>query len=88
MKVKKHLITHLAKGVLANAFEEMNKGIEKALNSGALNLDSWNENVNPMILPKIIAIALLEDSATQLNGKGTCFEKEMSNEIKNLKLFL
>lgn len=78
----------LALQMLKNSQREMESKINKALNSGALDLDEWDENSNSMILPKIIVKAILEDEAEQYSAKGTCFEKEVKKEVANLKCFI
>jgi len=81
-------IKNLAVEMLTMALPKMEELIEKALNSGALDIDSWDSNSNPMILPKTILIAVLETEAEQYKCKGSSFEKPMNKEIKNLKYFL
>ena len=67
---------------------EMEKSIEKALNCGALDIDSWDEKNNPAILPKIIVMAVLQNEAEQYSAGGTCFEKEVNKNVKNLRCFI
>jgi len=81
-------IKALALQMLKNSQREMEAKIDKALNSGALDLDEWDENSNSMILPKIIVKAIIEDEADQYSAKGTAFEKEVKKEVTNLKCFL
>ena len=50
------------------------KNIKKALTCGALDTEAWDEKNAPMILPKIIAIAVLESEANQYKAEGTPFE--------------
>jgi hypothetical protein len=38
--------------------------IDAALNSGAIEIDSWQEDDSPMVLPKIIITAILENEST------------------------
>jgi phage gp36-like protein len=84
----KEKIIEITEQILDEAYIHMKKKIQKALNSGAIDIDSWDEKTNPYILPKKIVIAILEDEALQYNGTGTCFEKEIKKDVKNLKLFL
>lgn len=81
-------IKALALKMLQNSQKEMEAKIDKALNSGALDIDAWDENINSQILPKIITKAILENEADQYSAKGTSFEKEVKKEVKNLKYFL
>ena len=78
----------LTENFLADAYIAMEKKIEKAIQSGSLDIDSWEENNNPAIIPKIIVTALLEDESKQWSCEGSSFQKEMRKEINNLKLFL
>ena len=66
----------------------MESKIDGALNSGAIDIDSWQEDDSPMVLPKIIITAILENESTQYQGKGTSFEKKIKKEVKNLKYFI
>jgi len=88
MKNKKVQIETHVKNMLEYANKDMIKKITKALNSSAIDVDGWEPDNNPMILPKIILIAILETEAEQYKATGTCFEKQVKKEVKNLKLFL
>jgi len=85
---KKNKIKSLAEDMIKESFEAMIKKVEKALNSGAIDVDSWDENNSPMILPKCIVTAILQDESTQYEGKGTSFEKQVRKEVKNIRYFL
>jgi len=85
---KKKKIKALAKKMLKNSLKEMEAKIDKALNSGALDIDNWDENSNSMILPKVIVVAIMETEADQYKGSGTSFEKEVKKEVRNLKCFI
>jgi hypothetical protein len=58
------------------------------ITNGAIDINSWDENNSPMILPKIIVTAILEQESTQYNGQGTSFEKEVKKGVRNLRYFL
>jgi len=81
-------IKKLVKELLKESNKAMINNIDKVLNSGCLDVEDWNENNNPMILPKSILIALLEYEIEQYSSKGTCFEKQINKEVKNIKYFL
>ena len=66
----------------------MIKKIDRALNSGALDIENWNEKTSPMILPKTIATAILESEATQYSARGTSFERRIKRDVKNLRYFI
>lgn len=85
---KKNKIKQLAIDMLKESHEAQIKLVEKALNSGALAVDEWDENSNPLIMPRIIVTAVLQSESEQYDGKGTSFEKEVKKEVKNLKIFL
>lgn len=85
---KRDKIKEFAKQMLEISQQEMEKKIDKALNSGGLDIDNWDENCNSMILPKIIIKAILEDEADQYSAKGTSFEKEIKKEVANLKCLI
>lgn len=85
---KKEIVSKLVNEILTDSLENMKKNISKAIDSGAIDIDSWDNNNHPMILPKIIVTALLERESEQYKGKDTCFEKEVKKGVKNLKYFL
>lgn len=67
---------------------EMLRKIDRVLDSGVIDIDEWDENTNPMILPKCIVTALLQNEATQYDGKGTSFEKQIKKDVKNISYYL
>lgn len=85
---KKEKIKGLVSDMLKESYEAMLKKIDKALNSGAVDIDKWNDKINPMILPKCIVTAILENESTQYLGIGTSFEKEVKKEVKNIRYFI
>ena len=82
---KKNKIKSLVTDMLNESHEAMVKKIDKALNSGADDVDDWDETHNPMILPKCIVTAILQNESTQYEGKGTTFEKQVKKEVQNIK---
>lgn len=85
---KKQKISALASGMLKQSYEAMEKKIEKALNVGAIDVDGWDENNAPMILPKCIVMALLLDESEQYSAKGTSFERQIKKEVLNIRQFI
>ena len=85
---KKKRIEYICNEMLDNSVEAIRDQIKKSLNSGALDIDNWDENNNPMIIPKVIMIAVLKNEAEQYSSKGTCFEKQINREVKNLINFI
>ena len=88
MQAKKNKIKKLVKEMLINSNYEMLKKIDKALNSGAVDVESWDENNNSMILPKIILIAILENEADQYKATGTVFENEVKKGVRYLRYMI
>lgn len=62
--------------------------VERAINSGAIDPDYWDERNEDMILPKCIVIAILEDVADNCKTNNKTIKRQMNREIKNLKLFI
>ena len=82
-QIKVHVID-----MLDQSYSAMITKVDKALNSGAIDIDGWDPKCNPMILPKIIVTAILKNESCQYEGKGTSFEKEIKKEVNNLRLFI
>lgn len=78
----KEKIKSLVIDMINDSHDAMIKKIDNILNSGAVDLNQWNET---MILPKSILSALLQYEASQYDGSGTCFEKEVKNNVKKIK---
>ena len=85
---KKDKIKALALQQLERSHADMIKKIDKAMNSGAVDPESWSPLFGPMILVNCIVGAILEDEATQYNGGGTSYAKEMKADIKNIRRFI
>ena len=85
---KKDKIKSLVTDMLQESYEDMLKKVDKVLNSGSINIDSWEESINPMVLPKCIITAILKNESTQYEGKGTSFEKYIKKEVRNIRYFL
>ena len=88
MKSNKEQIAELVKDMLTESYEAMLKKIDKVLNSGCVDTESWNKDNSPMILPKCIVTAILQNESTQYEGKGTSFEKQVKKEVRNIRYFL
>jgi hypothetical protein len=87
-KEKSDKIKSIVLEMLNESHEAMVKKIDKALTCGAIDVESWSESNAPMILPKCIVIAILQNEATQYDGKGTSFEKQIKKEVSSLRCFL
>jgi hypothetical protein len=88
MKSNKQKIKGLVKDMLIESHKKALKSIDKAINSGCVDIDGWDEENAPMILPKCILTAILEDEAKQYTARGTTYEKQMKKEVKNIQYFL
>ncbi|MFT6841803.1 MAG: hypothetical protein ACI8Q1_000238 [Parvicella sp.] len=87
-KRKRSKIKKLVKDLLIQSHKEALRKIDYALYSGAISLDDWDEDDTPLILPKSITVAILEEEAGQYRATGTSYEKKMNKEIKNIRRFL
>ena len=85
---KREKIRQLVLGMLNKSHDTMTKKIDKLLDSGAVDIDSWDEVSNSMILPKCIVTAILQNESHQYEGKGTSFEKQVKKEVNNLLYFI
>lgn len=85
---KKDRIRELVIDMLNDSHAAMIGKVDKVLKSRAINIDSWDEEINPMIIPKCIITAILQNESHQYEGKGTSFEKQVKKEVKNINYFL
>jgi hypothetical protein len=85
---KKEVIKAYSSKMLEQSYEDMIKKIDKVINSGSVDVESWDVNSNPYVLVRSILSAILDVEAQEYNGVGTSFEKGMKREIKNIKLFI
>lgn len=87
-KTKKEIIKNLAEEMLIQSHEAMIKKVNFLLESGAIDIESWSIDDAPMIIPKCIVAAILQNESVQYEAKGTSFESKVKKEIKNLKCFI
>jgi hypothetical protein len=85
---KKEKIKSLIVDSLNESHQIMINNIDKVFNSGAVDIDAWDENISPMILPKTIITAILKNESTQYDGKGTSFYKKIKKDSENILLFI
>lgn len=85
---KKQSIKNRVEELLNDSYLDAKKKIDKAINSGAIDIENWDPEYQSWVLPKIIVTAILENEAQDYTGKGTSFEKYVKKEVSNLKLFL
>lgn len=85
---KKARVKTLVQDLLNDSHTAMMSKIDSVLNSGAIDIDFWDENSAPMILPKCIATAIMQNEIHQYEAKGTSFEKRIQKEVKNIQYYL
>jgi hypothetical protein len=85
---KKEKIQKLVLEMLKTSHEAAIKKSETVFNTGAIDVDGWDENNSPMILPKCIVTAILESEAYQYGAKGTSFERRVKKEVRNIRYFI
>lgn len=90
MENNKQKVKELSMEILSYIVSEMEKDIDRAINSGALDISKWDENVKPMVIPKSIVLVLITKQTynTTLNGKNTSLEKLVKSNVKNLLNFI
>ena len=62
--------------------------IDKLFEAKAINIEAWDVDNTPMIIPKCILAALLDQAILSYNGRGTGYKRQMTKEIKNIRYFL
>ncbi len=87
-KEKKTRIHTITKTILQASHDAMIEKIDKVINSSAVDIDSWETNKNPLVLPMCIANALLQIESDQLNLSGSSFEKQVKKEVRNIRRFI
>lgn len=81
----KNKIIKLAIEMIEESKDAMISKLHKLIDSGHIDVDSWDENDAPMILPKCIVSALLDSEINQYSGKDTLFENSNKKIIKNIR---
>ena len=87
-KQKKAKIAKLAKSILKDSYKAGLAKIDKALNSGAIDISNWDDKCSPMVVPKTIVTAVLMNESRQYDGRGTFVEKQVKKDAKNIDYFL
>ena len=85
---KQSKIKSLVAEMLQDSHEAMLKKLDTVFNSGCIDADGWDEKSSPMVLPKSIVTALLESESVQFSGRGTCHEKQVKKEVRNIRYFI
>lgn len=82
-KIHKHV-----RDMLKESHKKALLSLDRVLNSGCIDMERWDEENAPMILPKTILTAILEDEANQYTARGTKYEKQMKKEVRNIRMFI
>lgn len=85
---KRNKINRLVFDMLSESYQHMVLKIDEVLDSGAVDVNGWDEGNSPMILPKCIVTAILKRESEQYEGKGTGFEKQLKKTSENIKHFI
>jgi len=86
---KQEAIKKIVFEMLENDLCNINEKIDRALKSGCIDVEAWDENCNPMILPKSIIVAVYEDRARCFHpSKDSKRYKEVRKNVKNISLFI
>lgn len=81
--IKKHVAD-----MLKQSHKAMVSNIDNAIKSGAIDIEAWDPDNAPMILPKCIVTAILIRESQQYEGKGTSYAKQIKKEVDNLLYFI
>lgn len=85
----KEKIRELVIDMLTELHQKAIQKVEKTLNSGAIDIDGWDEDNSPMLLPKAILTAILEDEARQyVIPNNHHLKRSWKEDVKNIKFFL
>ena len=82
--IKKH-INNMLKDLM-NTY--IPRKIDIALKCGVLDIDSWEPDITPMIIPKTILVAALNGAADQYYPHGCGVEKQVKRDVKNLGFYI
>ena len=81
--IKKHVLD-----MLNNSHEAMVSKVDIALNSGAVDVEKWEIDNAPMVIPKCIVTAILQREAVQYEGKGTSHEKYVKKTVRAIQYYI
>lgn len=86
---KKEAICEIVNTMLLDAVKASKSKTMKLLDSGPIDVGEWDPNIDPMIIPRAIAITMLENEADQLRpGKLSYWHKEIRKIVNNCKHFV
>lgn len=87
-KQKEKIVRQLVWNMIRESAYHAQSRVTEAIKSGAINIDEYDFEHAPYVLPKTITAALLQAEIRPLLGKGTKYEKQVKKDIKNLLHFL
>ena len=80
---KKDAIKNHVVDMITWSHKRMLENIDRAIKSGALDIENWQPNMECMVIPKIIVKAILEEEADQYSAKGTSHQPRVKKEVSN-----
>lgn len=87
-KQKEKIVRKLVWSMIHEAAKHAQSRITETIKSGAINIDEYDLEHAPMVLPKTITAALLQAEIRPLLGTGTKYEKQVKKDIKNILYFI
>gem|GEM_PF-4230790 len=88
MRSNKQKIKKLVKDMLIESHKKALKNVGRVLDSGCIDIDGWDEKDKPMIIPKCILTAILENESRQYTARGTAYERQVQKEVRNIHFYL
>lgn len=85
---KETQIEKLCQKLLKDSMMRSKLKIKSAIRSGALDIDSWDEETDFMVMPKAIVTAILESESDQYDGGTSFIGSKIRKEANNLKRFI
>jgi len=88
MSYKKAFIESHVKSMIADSTKAMEKKLTTLIESGAIDIEGYDTEHSPMVLPKSIVVALFESEAHQYKGTGTSSERLVKKNVRNFRYFI
>lgn len=85
---KREKVKSLVEEMLNESHDAVMKKIDKALDCGAIDISDWSATNAPMMLPKCIVVALLEEEARQYDCRGTSYQRKVKKLVSSIRLYL
>ena len=80
-KQKKDHIKKLTKELLLSAYKDGQEKINSVLNSGFIEIEDYDVNDNPYIIPRKIAEAILRDQSDQIGAQKIIGKNKLIGKI-------